>query len=126
MSTGTKILDLLRQQAAESIREAEVRRMFLPSERYVIDFDEGLREWRQYDTRQDASYFGVWVHLGTLETLTYAEGDWSLVTCADRAGLRAELAAMAEFYGAPPPAAVAFGLDGTRTDYFDPRPEVES
>ncbi|MCA9652553.1 MAG: hypothetical protein KC501_21735 [Myxococcales bacterium] len=81
--------------------------------------------WRQYDTDQDAWYFGVWVHEGRREIVTYAEGDESRVTCPTADSLRAELAAMAEFYGPPPPAFVVLDADGTRTDVYDPRPTGE-
>ena len=126
-STGHAILATLR--AVEDHRivasGSPIREMFLPSERYVIDFGGLLKEgWKQYDTDQDASYFGVWVNLATREVLTYAEGDWSLVTCADDDALRAELAGMAKSYGEAPPAFVSFSSDGTRTDHYDARPEV--
>lgn len=79
--------------------------------------------WAQYDTEQDAWYFGVWVHVRKRLILTYAEGDLSLVTCPSIASFRNELAHMAEFYGDPPPAAVIIDCDeGTRTEIFDPRP----
>lgn len=101
-----------------------LREVFLPSERYVIDFSGLLQEgWQQYDTHQDATYFGVWVNRETRETLTYCEGDWSLVTCDTPEAFTAELASMAEFYGDPPPAFVTIDQDGTVTRYVDERPQ---
>ena len=126
MTTGSSILAHLRAQDANTTDGVATRRMFLPSERYVIDFDRDLlRAWKQYDTEQDAHYFGTWVNLATREVLTYAEGDWTLATSADAETFRAELARMAEFYGSPPPAAVGIAADGTVTEYFDPRPTAE-
>lgn len=57
--------------------------MFFPSERYLIDFAEDFHSegWKQYDTWQDAPYFGVWTNKTLRCILTYAEGDWSLVKC---------------------------------------------
>jgi len=97
-------------------------------DRYFYDFGDGLpggREgWRQYDTNQDASYFGVWVNVRTRQTFCYAEGDTTLVTCEDDAHFAAELQSMEEFHGSPPPCAIAYDMDGTRTEYFDTRPAI--
>lgn len=103
-----------------------VARSFLMyGERYHFDCGECAGEdWQQYDTKQDASYFGVWVNVEKRKIVTFAEGDVTRMTCPDAEHLRAELASMAEFYGPPPPAAVAFDTDGTRTEYFDARPEA--
>ena len=113
-----------RQDTRENIRGNIIHDMFLPSERYIIDFadDFSSEGWKQYDTNQDAHYFGVWVNLDKRLTLTYAEGDWSLVVCSDKAHLRAELDDMAEFYGDAPPFAISYDRDGTRTEYYDTRP----
>lgn len=94
------------------------------SDRYKWDFDRKWRAagWKQYDTDQDASYFGVWVNVGTRQTFTFAEGDTSLVTCPTLESFRAELAHMAEFYGNPPPACTAIGLDGSVEEFYDTRP----
>lgn len=99
----------------------EVRDGFLLNgERYEFDFGAcSGGGWIQYDTKQDASYFGVWVNVGERLTFTFAEGDTSLVTCPTLESFRAELASMQEFYGDPPPMAVGFDLDGTRTEYYD-------
>lgn len=107
-------------------RGNKVDRSFFPKDRYYFDFNrcKAADGWRQYDTREDAWYFGVWVHLEKREILTYSEGDVVRVTCPDDEHLKAELDAMAEFYGPAPPAAVGFDLDGTKTEFYDPRPEV--
>ena len=63
-------------------------------------------------------------HIEWREILTYSEGDVIRVTCPDDEHLRAELDAMAESYGPPPPAAVGYDLDGNRIEYYDDRPEA--
>lgn len=82
--------------------------------------------WCQYDTENDAWYFGVWVHVAKRLVVTYAEGDVSCVHCTSPESLQAELASMAEFYGDPPPAAIAIDWDGSVTHFYDARPTGES
>ena len=96
------------------------------TDRYFYDF-EGLKhpEWRQFDTWQDAWYFGVWVNVRQRMTFTYAEGDRSLVVCPTLESFRAELEDAERFYGPAPAAATAIGLDGTVTKYYDPRPKAD-
>ena len=71
---------------------------FAPAERYLVDFapDFSSEGWEQFDTDQDAHYFGVWVNPVKELVLTYAEGDWSLIVCKD---YYAEIRSMIEFYG---------------------------
>jgi hypothetical protein len=93
--------------------------------RYQFD-SKLLREgYRQYDTDQDAWYFGVWYHSAARIVVTFAEGDATVVECATPEAWSAEVAAMAAFYGDPPPAFVVFDANG-RTDVYDPtaRPEA--
>lgn len=73
---------------------------FDQSERYEIDFADDFEGWAQYDTSQDAPYFGVWVHRADRSVLTYAEGDWSLETFANDATYCAEIYRLNAFYGA--------------------------
>ena len=97
-------------------------------ERYYFDFEVCTPEkgWRQYDTSQDAHYFGVWVNMAERMTFTYAEGDLSLVECPTVESFKAELDNMAECYGDPPPAWVAIDTDtGQVTNYYDERPASE-
>jgi hypothetical protein len=83
-------------------------------------------DWRQYDTEQDAWYFGVWVHVSNRWIVTYAEGDLCLVRCADDAAFAAKLAAMEEFYGSPPPAFTVILPDEKKVvKIYDDRPTVE-
>lgn len=100
---------------------------FRDTGRYVFDFDICKPEegWEQYDTCQDASYFGVWVQSSVRWILTYAEGDLSLVQCATQESFQAELKSMADFYGEPPAAIVAVAPDGSVTRYFSSRPTGE-
>jgi len=74
---------------------------FSRGERYEIDFadDFTAEGWKQFDTDQDAHYFGVWVNPRFLLTLTYAEGDWTLVECVNRDAYRGEIERAIEFYG---------------------------
>ena len=55
--------------------------------------------WEQFDTDQDAAYFGVWVNKSKFLTLTYAEGDWTLVECHDKDHFNAEVLDAIKFYG---------------------------
>ena len=66
-------------------------------ERYY--YDERLNGFDQYDTDQDAPYFGIWVNRETLETVTFAEGDTTKVHAPNQSAFDAELADMDEFYG---------------------------
>ncbi len=90
-------------------------------DRYFYDF-EALPGWKQYDTRQDASYFGMWVNIPQRMTFTYCEGDRTLVVCPTLESFQAELADAAQFYGDPSAAAVAYGQDGQAIKYYDERP----
>ena len=101
-----------------------VYRSFMDSDRYY--FDVGLCKpayaWKQYDTKQDAHYFGVWVQVEERQVFSYVEGDLSLVVCPTLESFKSELACMEKFYGPPPPMAVALSDDGTITKYYDTRP----
>lgn len=91
--------------------------------RYPYDATLLEQGWQQYDTDQDAWYFGVWVHLQKREIFTYAEGDRSMVQCATPEAFAAELVRMAAFYGDPPPAfSVIDAQSGTLTHHVAPRP----
>ncbi len=67
-------------------------------ERYY--YDQALNDWKQYDTPQDASYFGVWTEKHSLQILTFAEGDETRVTAPNQESFDAELADMDKFYKA--------------------------
>jgi hypothetical protein len=95
-----------------------VHRLHCDSERYLVDFadDFTAEHWQQYDTDQDAHYFGVWVNPHSLRILTYAEGDWTLVSCLDNKRYNAEITSMNEFYGNGR-IALVIDSDGTTTEY---------
>ncbi len=71
------------------------------TERYLFDFDDDFRAagWLQFDTDQDAWYYGVWVNPETLRTLTYAEGDVYLAICPDVEHYNAKITSMCKFHG---------------------------
>lgn len=93
-------------------------------DRYQFDMGHCASEdgWEQYDTDQDAWYFGVWVRLSTRETVTYAEGDITHVVAPTDEAFKAELAGMAEFYGNPPPAFRMVLGDGQLVEVTGARP----
>ncbi len=93
-----------------------------PSERYEIDFADGFTSegWEQFDTDQDAWYFGVWVNPKQLVTLTYAEGDWTLVECPDVTVYNRQIARMVEFHGEGR-VALVIDADGSATSYHQDR-----
>jgi len=115
----------IHEAAFETTEEVErgvlKRRSLHGGDRYLFDFSVCTRErgWVQYDTDQDAWYFGVWVHEGRLEVVTYAEGDLAYFTARDEASFRAEIEEMNAFY-APSPAFVTIDQGGV-TEVFDER-----
>ena len=98
---------------------------YLHRERYHYDFKKCKRfdGWVQFDTRQDAAYFGIWVHPEKRQIITWCEGDEITETCETETEYHEKLKSMAACYGDPPPAFRAISLDGTVTHYFDKRPE---
>ncbi len=120
-----KLIELAqRVEPDENSRGNLVHRMRAGEDRYRFDFREctPAAGWKQYDTEQDAWYFGVWVHVEKRMTVTYSEGDLTVVVCPTLETFRAELEDAAEFYGDPPPAFTTIGDDGVVTRYFDERP----
>lgn len=108
-----------------NLRGNTIFRSFRSTERYQFDFHLCTKKegWCQYDTSQDAWYFGVWVHPGKRVILTYAEGDITVVKCPTDESYHAELKHMAEFYGPPPPAFVTIDIPSAkRTEYYSERP----
>ena len=61
--------------------------------RYAMDY-QGPRGFYQWDTSQDAWYYGTWVNPQSLQILQYAEGDISLVTCNSPEAYKKYLAGM--------------------------------
>lgn len=95
-------------------------------ERYHYDFGEcSGNGWMQYDTDQDAWYYGVWVNADLMMTLTFAEGDEYRVKCNDIEGYRKEIEHLNVFHGPPPPAYTVIDFDNkTVTKYYEDRPKV--
>ena len=77
-----------------------IQRKFLPTNRYIVDGADDLSNegWMQFDTDQDASYFGVWVNPTRMQVLTYAEGDWSLISCSSPDRYNEEVTILCECY----------------------------
>jgi hypothetical protein len=68
--------------------------------RYAYDWKLTPRDgWHQFDTDQDAWYFGIWVHPGERRVVTFAEGDLYDVHCPTVESFRAELLSIEEFHG---------------------------
>ena len=102
----------------------ELIESFHPGDRYQYDFGPCSSEkgWKQYDTSQDASYFGIWVHIEKRWIFSYTEGDTCLTKCATLESFRAELKHMAKYYGEAPPAFKVITADGELIEYYDERP----
>ena len=114
-------------EPTENERGNRVYRLSIGSgERYDFDFKICTPDlgWKQYDTSQDAWYFGVWVHVEKRLTVTFAEGDLTVVECPTLETFRAELEDAEKFYGDPPPMAIGIDLDGSVTEFYDERPKV--
>ena len=71
------------------------------ADRYLFDGDDEFHAagWLQFDTDQDAWYYGVWVNPKLLKTLSYCEGDVYLVVCPDAERYNAEIKDLCEFHG---------------------------
>ncbi len=107
-------------------RENIVYHAFRSTERYEFDFGicSSRHGWTQYDTNQDAWYFGVWVHPEKRLIFSYTEGDLYLDECPTKESFQAELARVAEFYGDPPPAFTVIDPEKNTVTYiYDKRPE---
>ena len=97
------------------------RAFYIDGDRYRYDFKvcTPAKGWQQYDTDQDAWYYGVWVNVAERQIMTYAEGDETLVTSPTAEIFQAELDALSEFHGPPPPAFVVLDVDGSVTNVYD-------
>ena len=105
-----------------------VEHTFISSNRYAFDFsDEAKNGWKQYDTSQDAWYYGVWYNPEKMQVLDYTEGDVYLCSTLSWGEWIEKMKAMDKFHGAAPPMAVAgsrLGMDGKLVDpvpIFDER-----
>ena len=105
--------------AEKNERGNSVERYFLPVDRYYFDFGE-CEGWLQYDTDQDAHYFGIWVNKDKRQIITYAEGDVTTVTCPTGYDFNSEIASMNEFY-APGVSHKVIDAEGRLTIYRQDR-----
>lgn len=100
-----------------------VAREFAPADRYVYDFKicTPAKGWEQYDTDQDAHYFGVWVNKARRQVFTYCEGDLVCVTCPTVESFNAEIAYMNAYYGEGRECAVVDVAAKTFTEFHQDR-----
>ncbi len=129
------ILDKLRKILAGAGRPCthtnkhgnEVNNAFVGgTERYVYDDQLCKQGFEQFDTDQDAHYYGVWVSIKHRAIVTYAEGDLSLVACASTELFKKEIEDLEKFHGDPPPAFVAIDtVDGSVTKVYSERVSAE-
>ncbi|MFM5322087.1 hypothetical protein ACET9O_21100 [Aeromonas caviae] len=94
------------------------------ADRYYYDRTLLAQGWQQYDTDEDAWYFGTWIHTEKLETFTYAEGDTSHVIAPNVEAFSAELARLYLYH---PQAPAFISIDpqaGVVTRHFERKPEV--
>ena len=70
------------------------------SSRYPFDRVLSRRDgWQQYDTDQDAWYYGVWVNPKTRQQVTYAEGDLYYVWYPSKKAFRKGMKRLDAFHG---------------------------
>jgi len=124
ISTIVKVLSKRTDVSVNGLGNTVYRDHGYDCERYIVDFADDFKSdgWQQFDTDQDAWYFGVWVNPRQLCTLTYAEGDFTLVTCPSTNQYRAQVESMIEFYGESK-IATAIDADGTVPVYRQDRDE---
>ena len=114
------------KSVARNGRGNVVARYFVPIDKNLHDLKICIRrdEWAQYETKQDTHDFGVWVHLENRYVFTFGEEDVTLTICGSIESLRAELQAIGEYHGPPAPVFVIVDDDGTVTEFYDKRPQV--
>ena len=104
------------------------RAFFMFRNRYVYDlaYCTKAEGWKQYDTEQDAPYFGMWYHEKKRILVTYAEGDETIQIADDVESWKKLMKETGEWAGDPPPYAIALDLQGNETHYYDPdaRPKL--
>ena len=122
--TGVDLIDRMFNDAKPRTDNEgnEIREIFHSAERYLFDFNIDYSHWIQFDTENDAWYFGVWVSKERLCVLSYVEGDISFVQCPDAEHYDAKMAKLCEFYQ-PGAHTVAIDGDGNATHYYQNRIE---
>lgn len=116
----------LNEQGCQVVRgeAADAHLGFRFSNRYDYDIALGWSGWIQYDTSNDAHYFGIWIHLANRQIFTYCEGDRIMVSARSVQAFRRELKVMEAFYGPVPPVAITIDADGHRTVHYESRPAI--
>ena len=73
---------------------------FAPGDRYLYDFGacSGRNGFAQCDTRQDASYFGVWANPLKRLIFSFCEGDTTLTECSTPDAFVREVRRTVQFY----------------------------
>ncbi|MBF0240013.1 MAG: hypothetical protein HQM12_20110 [SAR324 cluster bacterium] len=122
-----EVWDYVDQKGQKNRNENLIYRGFIQTERYLFDFDvcTSKQGWNQYDTHQDAWYFGIWYHPEKRLIFTYAEGDTTLIECQTNESFQSELKSMNAFYGGPPVVCVAIDMNGTVTRFLGDRPDLQ-
>lgn len=88
-------------------------------ERGYYDADKCASEgWEQFDTDQDASYFGVWVHHNNMQIVCFAEGDESITNAPDREAFTREIEALEAFHCVIPRVARSISAEGQACDHY--------
>lgn len=90
-------------------------RSYVIDDRYAFDWSvcTYAKGWAQVDTYQDASYFGIWTNPEQRMTVTYAEGDVSVVIATNDADYRASVVELLRVYTqAEQTAMIDANLDG--------------
>lgn len=94
-------------------------------DRYVVDFCPAFKSegWIQFDTDQDASYFGFWVNPSLRRELNFTEGEWKATQHLTAEGYNASVRHSMEYYGTTP-AFVAIDIENkVQTNYMQDREE---
>ncbi len=99
---------------------------FLPSGEFSRYFFDAVvctpgRGWEQFDTDQDFAHYGVWVNRTAMQVVTFAEGDVYFFQASSPEGFAGEIADLCSFHKKRPPAYIAYGEDGTVTEFYDRR-----
>lgn len=122
--TIQEIEDAARAWPATEHEDRATRRHFASTGRYVVDFAPGFTSssWVQFDTPDDAAYFGLWVDPVRWLTLCYTEGDWTFCEFSSAEAYNARIRALCEFHE-PTRYALAIDKDGA-TAYYQDRVEL--
>lgn len=68
-----------------------IDRIHIDADRYLFDFKlcQYAQGWAQWNTTQDASYYGTWINPFRLAIVNYAEGDVTVTKCVSEAEFKA-------------------------------------